>query len=316
MGSARAYALALVAAAFLPIGLGDARAAEARKPFRERLGFQLYSSRNFPPLEEQLRTISALGYKAVEFHVPGVAEPSRLKLLLDTYGLESPSGHFDLDGLRADLPGNVARARLLGIRTIVVPYLAPERRPEDADGWLALGWELEEIARRLSREGLQLAWHNHEFELQRLPDGSFPLDRLLAAAPRLRWQADVGWIARAGEDPTYWLQRHRARILTAHLKDLAADAENGEGGWADLGHGVLDWAKIAPLLQDARLGTLYVEHDAPADYRRFARRSLECLSAWPTEPVADPIGRSRQVARWPSEQCPGDAQGARSREPR
>ena len=30
------------------------------------LGFQLYSARNFPPLEDQLRTLAALGYTDVE----------------------------------------------------------------------------------------------------------------------------------------------------------------------------------------------------------------------------------------------------------
>ncbi len=252
-----------------------------RQLFLGRLGFQLYSSRNFPPLDEQLQALSVLGYTTVEFDVSAVAEPQHMRVLLDEYRLGTPSGHFSLDNLRHDLAECIERARLFGIRLIVVPYLAPDRRPRDAQGWVDLGEELDGIAKALSVHSLQLAWHNHDFEFEQLPDGSVPLDRLFVAAPHLGWQADIGWLVRAGQDPHEWLLRHQDRLRSVHLKDVAADPEHGEDGWADLGDGRVDWLKLVPLLSNPMISSLIAEHDNPKDFVRFARRSRDTVASWP-----------------------------------
>jgi sugar phosphate isomerase/epimerase len=51
----------------------------------------------------------------------------------------------------------------------------------------------------LAEHGLKLAWHNHDFEYQRLPDGSRPIDHLIGAAG-VFFEPDIGWIVRAGTD--------------------------------------------------------------------------------------------------------------------
>ena len=243
--------------------------AGASSAFLDRLGFQLYSAREFPPVEEQLKTLAALGYVSVEFGAGTVAEPERLKQLLDQNGLRSPSGHFDLEQLRHDPETLIARARLFDIHLVVISYLPPHARPPDAEGWLALGRELEGFAGQLAKENLQLAWHTHDFEFQKLPDGSFPLDRLFEAAPSLSWQPDIGWLTRAGQDPRAWLERYLDRVRSVHLKDVAADRNNGEGGWADLGYGTVDWASLLPLF--AQIG------DVPLDRRARQSRRLRPL---------------------------------------
>ena len=275
--------LVLVLSALLPPA--KAQAAEPRLlAFLDRLGFQLYSAREFPPVEEQLKTLAALGYVSVEFGAGTVAEPERLKQLLDQNGLRSPSGHFDLEQLRHDPETLIARARLFDIHLVVISYLPPHARPPDAEGWLALGRELEGLAGQLAKENLQLAWHTHDFEFQKLPDGSFPLDRLFEAAPSLSWQPDIGWLTRAGQDPRAWLERYLDRVRSVHLKDVAADRDNGEGGWADLGYGTVDWASLLPLFAQIEDVPLIAEHDNPADYVRFARRSRATVAAWPPTP--------------------------------
>jgi sugar phosphate isomerase/epimerase len=108
-----------------------------------------------------------------------------------------------------------------------------------------------------------------------------PLVHILDSAPSLLWQPDVGWITRAGEDAPGWLRRFAGRIRTAHLKDVAADADNGEGGWADVGYGIVDWPGVVAMLADPATGTLFVEHDDPSDYVRLARRSRETVAGWP-----------------------------------
>ena len=102
------------------------------------------------------------------------------------------------------------------------------------------------------RTASDFAWHNHNFEFAKLPDGSYPLDHIFAAAPGLHWQADIGWIQWAGESAADWIDKYKDRVTALHVKDLAPKGENAEeDGQADVGHGVLDWKKLMPVDQGA-----------------------------------------------------------------
>jgi sugar phosphate isomerase/epimerase len=249
--------------------------------FSDRLGFQLYSARKFPPVEAQLRELASLGYRYVEFQADAVPDPLAMRVVLAESGLSSPSGHFDINKVRQNLGKEVSIAQIFDIHTLVLAWLPPETRPVDSRGWDTFGRELNNIADRLSDKGLALAWHNHDYELAVLPDGSVPLEHILAAAPGLFWEPDIGWITRAGRDPLPWLSRYRDRIRFVHLKDVAQTAHNAnEDGWADVGYGVVNWKRLLPALAATNAELFIIEHDNPSDYVRFARRSRDVISRW------------------------------------
>jgi len=185
-----------------------------------------------------------------------------------------PQAHVPLALLEGDFDKAVGIARTLGIHTLIAPWLPPEERPTDTAGWAALGARLNKIEAKLRALGLRLAWHNHDFEMTHLPEGQTGMDILLSAAPGMEWEADLGWVLRAGLNPVDWLHRHAGRIIAVHLKDLQPDHDIApEGGWADLGHGVNDWAPIfAALAAMPRLSAHVAEHDNPADLGRFLSR--------------------------------------------
>jgi sugar phosphate isomerase/epimerase len=247
--------------------------------FLDRLSFQLYSARNFPPVDRQLATLAGLGYQKVEPFGGLLKEPDSLKSALDKNGLAAPTTHFGIDDMRADLDGAAAIAKRFGVSIIVLPWLNPDQRPTDGAGWTAFGKELQGFAAKLKAKGLRLAWHNHDFEMRPLPDGKIPLDLILSAAPDLLWEADIGWIVRAGADPLPWLERYRDRVKAVHIKDVAPSGKNKEeDGWADVGNGEIDWKRLLPALGGAEV--MIVEHDNPGDFERFARRSREAIAKW------------------------------------
>jgi sugar phosphate isomerase/epimerase len=247
--------------------------------FLDRLSFQLYSARNFPPVDRQLATLAGLGYHKVEPFGGLLKEPDALKSALDRNGMAAPSTHIGIDMMRSDLEGAAALAKRFGVGILVLPWLNPDERPTDAAGWSAFGRELQDFATRLKAKGLRLAWHNHDFEMRPLPDGRIPLDLILAAAPDVLWEADIGWIVRAGGDPLPWLERYRDRIKAVHVKDVAPIGRNqDEDGWADVGNGQIDWKRLVPALRSAEI--VIVEHDNPGDFERFARRSREAIATW------------------------------------
>ncbi|WP_075214178.1 sugar phosphate isomerase/epimerase family protein [Mongoliimonas terrestris] len=250
------------------------------------LSFQLYSSRNFPPLIDQLRTLKALGYANVEPYGGLYGDLEALKAGLDETGLTARSGHFALDLLRDDLDGAVRIAERLGMELIVAPYLDAARRPADAAGWQALAADLAKIAAALRARGYGFAWHNHDFEFVALSDGSLPIDHILAA-PGVDLELDLAWVLKAGASPRAFLAKAAGRIAAVHVKDVAPSGENAaEDGWADVGAGVMDWPSLygAALAPGPRL--MIVEHDNPSDFRRFAAASAEAVRGFASVPSA------------------------------
>jgi sugar phosphate isomerase/epimerase len=243
------------------------------------LSYQLYSSRNFPPLGETLAMLADLGYDAVEGYGALYADDAQVAALtaaLGTSGLAMPTGHFGLAQLETEPDKVLAIARALGITRIYCPYLMPQDRPTDAAGWRAFGARLHAAGRPIRDAGLGFGWHNHDFELRPLPDGSIPQDLIFAGGPDLEWEIDVAWVVRGGADPAAWIARYAPRITAAHLKDIAPAGQNaGEDGWADLGAGTVPWKALMAGLRQTPCDVFIVEHDNPSDPARFARRSLQ-----------------------------------------
>ena len=246
--------------------------------------YQLYSSRNFGPVEAVLDRVAGMGYQRVEGYgglFDGAVAVEGLAKALASHGLSMPTAHIGLDLIQSDPAFVTTSAQALGIETVVIPYL--DDRPNDAAGWSALGAEVAKAAAPLRAEGLTVGWHNHDFEFEALDGADLPLALLLEADPQLRLELDLAWLHVAGQDPVKWVTRYADRLVAAHLKDVAPHgACADEGGWADLGEGVLEWPKIVAALNATGVRHLVMEHDNPKDDARFAKRSIAAAQhmAW------------------------------------
>ena len=243
--------------------------------------YQLYSSRNFPPLADTLKMLVGLGYTDVEGYGGLYADDAKTAELaagLKATGLKMPTGHFALDMLERDPVMALTIAQTLGIERIYCPYVMPDDRPKDAAGWRAFGARLELAGRPFRAAGLGFGWHNHDFEFVALPGGAIPMTEILAGGPSLEWEIDVAWVIRGGADPVQWIRRYGPRITAAHVKDIAPAGQNTvEDGWADVGHGTVPWASIQAALRAAGCKHFVMEHDNPSDHARFAKRSITAL---------------------------------------
>ena len=243
--------------------------------------YQLYSSRDFPPLAKTLEMLAELGYGETEGYAAVYADKVATRAALDATGLTMPSGHFSLDALLNDRDGTLRTAEVLGVKSIFAPYLGAELRPTDAPGWTAFGEQLATVGETYRAEGLQFGWHNHDFEFQPNSDGSVPMKQILDAAPSIGWEADIAWIVRGGQDPFQWIADYGDRITAVHVKDIAKTGECvDEDGWADVGYGTLDWRRLMSALSNSAVKHFIVEHDKPNDDARFARRSIEALKTF------------------------------------
>lgn len=244
------------------------------------LSFQLYSARN-TPLAEALKLIADAGYTSVEAYGDNFADPALFKELLKANSLKVASSHIGLDQLANNMDESLELANDFGIDHIVCPFLLPEARPTDKQGWVNLATQLSGFNEVLEAGGKTFAWHNHDFEFEVLSDGSVPMQVLLEHAPKMHWELDIGWIQRAGDSPATWLQQHAKRISAIHLKDVAAAGEClDEGGWADVGHGTVDWQSLLAGMKKSSARVFAVEHDNPSDLHRFAKNSIDSIQSW------------------------------------
>jgi len=240
------------------------------------LSFQLYSARNFPPLESQLAFVAAAGFTNVEPYGGLYGDPAAFAAQLKKAGLTARSGHFGLDQIENQFDAMVKAAQTLGIHTLIVPYVGGEDRGTTAASWQAFGDRLRKAATRLKAEGLRFAWHNHDFEFIPLADGSYPIEHLLG--DDLLWEADIAWIIRAKADPAAWLERFAGRVKLVHVKDIApAGEKTGEDGWADVGTGIVDWKTLWGQAVAAGAEIMVAEHDNPSDAVRFANTSAAAM---------------------------------------
>lgn len=246
------------------------------------LAVQLYSLRNMTEsLDQRLAKVAELGYRGVETIGTHDLSADQLRDLLQKHGLQAVSTHVGLAALDADLDSVIRFNQAIGNNTLTIPALPEADRPNDAAGWQALGRRLGELGAQIAAANMRLLYHNHAFEMVRY-DGRHAIKWMLEAADpaHLQWEPDLAWIVRGEADPVALLRQFAGRCPMIHVKDLApAGQGEDEKGFADVGHGTLDWAVLLPAAKAAGAEWYIVEHDLPRDPIRTIQRSIVTLQS-------------------------------------
>lgn len=241
---------------------------------------QIYSLRKLGDLERELAVVADAGYRNVELigaHLENAGATARATA---NAGLAVSSAHVSLAALRDRFDATMESCKALGFTELYMPAVPSEQRNSPAPFWAGLGHELGTMAERSARKGINLGYHNHDWELK-VRDGDKDGLALLfdaAGSAPLFWEVDLAWLVRGGADPLELMKRHGNRINAVHVKDLApAGANPGEDGWADVGSGTLDWKALWPACRMFDTHWMVVEHDNPSDPARSLRNSLRFI---------------------------------------
>lgn len=220
------------------------------------VGLQLYSLREETKADfaGTVRKVAQMGYKGVEFAGYGGLTPNEMAKLLKECGLEAWGSHIgalpkDDKALEAEIEMNLA----VGSRYLVCPYAAMKTR----DDALRLADVMNETAMKLRKVGLRLGYHNHAHEFVQ-DGGEYLLDTLLTHVEEdIFLEADVFWVAYAGEDPMKYIAKYPRRQPLIHLKELGADGKSN----VEAGTGVLDFAGIVRKAYDMGVEHFIVEQE-------------------------------------------------------
>ncbi|HXW04182.1 MAG TPA: sugar phosphate isomerase/epimerase [Vicinamibacterales bacterium] len=263
---------------------------------RYKLGLQLYTMRAAMArdMDDTLRRIAAMGYEEVEtygfdsqgigyYGLPAKVFAQRLR----DYKLTSPSGHYDLNrfagGSEDDLKRYVDRciegAHALGQQYITWPLLDADFRT--IDKFKVAAERLNLAGAPIRRAGLQLAYHNHDFEFVE-QNGQIGYDIIIRETdPSLvKLQMDLYWIAHGSKlTAREWFERQPGRFVMWHVKDMHRTSRD----YTEVGNGTIDFTAIWPHALLAGLKHFFVEqggnftHDpfrSVADSAEYVKRVL------------------------------------------
>lgn len=220
-----------------------------------------------------LRQVAKIGYEYVELAGMHGLSAIELRKLLDDLGLKVISAHMPLDPLEK----TIEDSRALGAKMVACGY--DPKKLKSVDGCREAGRYLSEIGGKLRAAGIELAYHNHNWEFEKV-EGQYALDRLYEAADpqNLKAQLDVYWVKRGGEDPLKYIEQLGSRCLMLHLKDMAPD-----GDFAEVGSGTLDFPAILKAGEQVGTKALIVEQDTckrpPLESIRMSFDHLKKLGA-------------------------------------
>lgn len=231
----------------------------------KNIGIQLYTLRDLLSQDAvgTLTKVAQIGYKMVESH--GYANGKlygmrvgEFKKVLEDLDLKTPSSHLGLDILRGNWEGAVADAAFLKQQYVVCPYLTEDER-KTIDQYKRLCELLNKCGEIAKKMGLQLAYHNHDFEFFTL-DGQVPMDLILKECDSdlVKIELDLYWATRAGYDPIALFEQHPGRFHLWHVKDMENSPEKT---FAPVGTGLIDFKKIFQHAKKSGMQYFFVEQD-------------------------------------------------------
>lgn len=198
-----------------------------------QITIQLYSVRDLANRDYSgtIRAIAEIGFGCVETAgYPGTTAKEAAKLF-EQLGLQAPSGHLDLPV--GDRKNAVIDEALLMGHKYLITGCPPgfKEHYSSIDKLKAMAELYCQAAQNLAPHGLQVGYHNHDWDLC-LVDGRLAHQVFLENTPdTVLFEADVFWVARAGLDPAFFLQEIGPRGKVLHFKDgiISKQAEPESG---------------------------------------------------------------------------------------
>jgi len=267
------------------------------------------------PLETCLAEAKRAGFEGIELGNKFPRTAAALGPILARHGLSLASGWYGARLLEQDVDAewqaaqrHIALLKALGCTAMVHAEVSRaihgdrtkplSQRPvlSEAD-WAKLAPRMDQFARRLSDEGLKLAYHHH---MGTLIQTESEIDRLMrSTGPDVGLLLDTGHLSFAGGDPLAVAGRHGGRIEHVHCKDVRADVLKDvlardlpfldavlEGVFTVPGDGAIDYPPILSAVAGAGYrGWLVVEAEQdparahPLTYARMGHDNLARFAA-------------------------------------
>lgn len=235
------------------------------------VGLQLYSLRDELPKDVKgtIAKIAKAGFKEVETYGFSIKDqfwgltPKEFKALLDAHGLKAPSGHYGLgtylsDGNTTELKAAIAAAKVLKSEYITIPWLDTSLR-KNAEDYQKIASRINEAGKMCKAAGIRLAYHNHNFEFDKIGNTT-GYEILLKGTDKklVDFELDLYWVVRSVNDPLKLFKENPGRFTMWHVKDM--DKTNPALN-AEVGTGSIDFKPIFAQAKLSGMKHFFVEHE-------------------------------------------------------
>ncbi|MEP7145305.1 MAG: sugar phosphate isomerase/epimerase [Ferruginibacter sp.] len=240
------------------------------------IGLQLYTVRDAMSKDpaDTISKVAKIGYNSVEGATyTGTQkfygmDPAGFSGLLKDNGLIMPSAHYRLGEEKQkdetvkgtmlhEWDKAVDDAVAVGLKYMVCAFLSPVERG-GLDHYKYVADQLNIAGEKCKKAGIQLCYHNHDFEFIK-QDDKYPFDILLGADKDLvKMEMDLYWVTKAGMDPVELFSRHPGRFPLFHLKDMDNTPQKA---FTEVGNGVINFKEILKHQKQAGLQYFFVEQD-------------------------------------------------------
>ncbi len=243
--------------------------------------------------------IKEFGYDGVELAGLYGLESAFIRETLKEIGLTPISAHVAFAEMMEDLDKVIADYKEIGVKYLVMPYMAEEYRPVNPEGFEKFLPLLNEVGQKIHDAGMTFLYHNHDFEFVKLPDGRYGYDAMFEAIPHdnLMSELDTCWCDVATGEAPEFIKKYTDRIPVVHLKDYIKkgevknmykligidaeedDSDTGYFGFRPVGFGQMIWEPVLEASVKANANWVVVEQDEhyETDPLECARRSREYL---------------------------------------
>ena len=241
------------------------------------IGLQLYTVRDAMQQDAAgtLARVAKIGFNSVEgatytgtqkFY--GMDAKTFAKLLKD-HGLIMPSSHYRLGEEKEkgemvkgtmlhDWNKAVDDASAVGVKYMVCAWLSPAERG-GLDHYKYLADQLNIAGETCKKHGIQLCYHNHDFEFEK-QQGKYPFDIILNNADKnlVKMELDLYWVKKAKQDAVALFKKHPGRFPLWHVKDMDSTPQHA---FTEVGNGIIDFKGIFDHANTAGLKYFFVEQD-------------------------------------------------------
>jgi sugar phosphate isomerase/epimerase len=231
------------------------------------VGFQVWTVKDMlvKDFPGTLKMMAGLGYQSCEMCSPPGYESSgfgplmelsarEMKQIINDAGLTCISSHYGLGELRDNLDKTIEFAVESG-RTQMV--LASFWLPADAtlSDWQKSAAELNTIGEKTKKAGIQMVFHNHHMEFEKIGD-TLIYDALMNAFDPevIKMQFQVAVISKGYKASDYF-KKYPGRFISAHLADWSPATDKQ----VPIGQGIVDWKEFFATVNTGGVKNIFVE---------------------------------------------------------
>ncbi len=212
----------------------------------------------------EVEMCSPLGYSNSGFEPLNQMKGAEMQVIIEDAGLACTSSHFTLGELRENLHNRIEWSLELGMKQMI---LSSFWLPEDAtvDDFRRSAGELNVIARETKAAGIQMGFHNHHMEFEKIGDEliyNALLDEFDPDLVKMQFQVAVVNIGYKAAD---FFRKHPGRFISAHLADWSSQKEEQ----VSLGEGIVEWSDFFEAAKVGGVKNFYVEM-APETFKKSA----------------------------------------------